>query len=161
MCSSCMKIFSYNGETTTTLLRHAPCGRGQPAMKNFLVTKKGTNFKEIDFKNTREAAVKFVVKDYRPYHAIECEGLKDLCYAMVQLGQRYQNMSKNDFEKILPCRKTVVKDVLTKSSELINHFSEEMRHCLKYAGGIASTVDLWTDNYKRKSYLSITVHLNI
>lgn len=161
ICSSCMKFFAYNGETTSTLLRHSACGKGQPSMNKFVVKKKATEFKEMDIKNVREAAMKFVVKDYRPFYAIECEGLKDLCYAMVLFGQKYSNMSKDDFEKILPSRQTVGRDVSARSLELINVMSKEMRHCLNFAGGFAATTDLWTDNYKRKSYMSITVHLNI
>lgn len=161
VCSSCKKLFAYNGETTSTLLRHAPCGKGQASMKKFLVAKKQTAFKEIDIKNIRDAAVKFVVKDYRPFYAVDCEGLKELCYAMVHLGQQYPHMSNDDLQRIMPCRMTVQKDVTTKSLELINYMSKEMRGCLDFAGGFAATVDLWTDNYKRKSYISTTVHLNI
>lgn len=81
-----MKIFIYNGETTTTLLRHFSRGKEQPSMNKFVVNKKATEFKEIDIQNIREVKMKFVVKDYRSYYAIECEGLKNLCYERLAMN---------------------------------------------------------------------------
>lgn len=36
-----------------------------------------------------------------------------------------------------------------------------MRDALNFAGGFSCTSDLWIDNFKRKSYLCITAHLNL
>lgn len=80
---------------------------------------------------------------------------------MVHLGQRYPNMSNDDVKKILPTRKTLASDVLKRSTDVCNQISNDMRDALNFAGGFSCTSDLWIDNFKRKSYLSITAHLNL
>lgn len=160
-CSSCLKYFSYNGQTTSTLLRHIECGREQPSIRIFLAQKQPLKVKQIDINNVRDASIKFIVKDLRPYAAIEGDGLIELCQSMVQLGQRYPNMSNDDVKKILPTRKTLSSDVLKRSTDVCNQISNDMRDAINFAGGFSCTSDLWTDNFKRKSYLCITAHLNL
>lgn len=82
-CSSCSKFFTYNGEAATALLRHSSCGKQRSSLFKFLVNKNPTKFNKIDLNNVREAAMKFVVKDRRPYYVIEGDGLIDLCKSMI------------------------------------------------------------------------------
>lgn len=65
---------------------------------------------KIDKERLRTAAVNFVSKDLRPYLAIECEGLLDLCNACMEFGQKYRRADRNDLEKVLPSRNTVKED---------------------------------------------------
>lgn len=161
-CSSCLIFFPYNGETTSVLLRHIPCNNGpQPLISKFLTSNKYTQFKQNDIDSVKEAAVKFVVKDRRPYYAVQGDGFIDVCKAMVRLGQKYPKLNNNDIERIIPSRQTVANDVRIKSNQAIDIISRDLTECLKYPGGFACTTDLWTDNFRRKSYLSITVHLNL
>lgn len=160
-CSSCSKFFAYNGETTTSLLRHSSCGKQHSSLFKFLVNKKPTEFNKIDLNNVREAAMKFVVKDRRPYYAIEGDGLIDLCKAMIDIGRKYPNMSNEDFARVIPSRQTIANDVIKKAEEVVQMISKDFRKTLTYPGGFACTGDLWTDNYRRESYLTITAHLNL
>lgn len=159
-CSCCSTFFAYNGETTTLLLRHIlKCAPNQPSISNFFAVKKPITIKEIDMARLREAAIKFVVKDLRPFYAIEGDGLNDLCKAILHLGQKYPTMSEDDFNNVMPSRQTVSRDVIKKSDEVRNNIKDDLKNALKFPGGFACTSDLWTDNFKRKSYLSITVHM--
>lgn len=160
--SCCAKYFAYNGETTTVLLRHmSTCRKDQPSISKFLVSKKPITFKDFDIVRVRDAATKFVVKDRRPYYAIEGEGLNDLCKAILQLAQKYPTMADDDFAKIIPSRMTIARDVLKKSNDVRNIISNNLRNALEFAGGFACTSDIWIDSFKHKSYISMTAHLNL
>lgn len=128
-CSCCSQFLTYNGQTTTVLLRHmSKCGNHQPSILKFLVSKKSITFKEIDIASVREAAMKFVVKDLRPFYAIEGDGLNELCKTMLQLGQKYPTMSDHDFANIMPSRTTVARDVVKKSNDVRNIISKDLRN---------------------------------
>lgn len=59
----------------------------------------------------------FVIKDLRPFKAIEGEGMMDLLKVMVHLGSKYPWMTDDDIEDLIPCRKTIRNDVQLKTDE--------------------------------------------
>lgn len=58
----------------------------------------------------------------------------------------------------MPSRKTLSRNVVEKSNDVRNIISNDLRNALEFFGGFACTSDIWTDNFKRKSYLSIIAH---
>lgn len=57
----------------------------------------------------------------------------------------------------LQVRQNVVKEALQAKKEI----TKTLHTAIKEVGGFASTVDLWTDNFKKQHYIAITAHLNI
>lgn len=105
----------------------------------------------------KDASAKFVAKDFRPYNAVECEGLTDLCPASVQFGQRYPRATANDFEDAMPSRHILVGHM----EKVANSAKTEIRKIMDLAkkqNGLAATTDCWTDNYQKRSYMCITIH---
>lgn len=70
------------------------------------------------------AAAKYIADDMRPYHAIEGAGFRELCFELMQFGQRHATATKADLESVLPCRNTVregVKAISDVSREFIKN----------------------------------------
>lgn len=109
--------------------------------------------------NLKRAAAQYIAKDLRPYHAMDCDGLFDLCKAVMEFGQKYPKASSSTLKSALPSRNTVKSAV----HDISNDARNEIRKILnmgKEAGGFAATTDCWTDKYRNLTYICITVHVN-
>lgn len=106
------------------------------------------------------AAAKFVCRDLRPYHAIDCPGLFDLCAATMKFGQRYATATDEDLKKSMPTRNAVKATV----SEVASTVREKIKTILQKSreyGGFGATTDNWTDNHLHNSYICVVVHTRI
>lgn len=84
----------------------------------------------------------FIAKDLRPYKAIECEGLLDLCTACIEFGKKYRNATRKDLESAMPSRNTVQSTV----SKIAQSNRKKVKDMILKAietGGIAATTDCW------------------
>lgn len=70
-------------------------------------------------------------------------------------------MSSEDIARVISSRQTIANDVTRKAEEVVQMISNDFRNPLLYPGGFTCTGDLWTENFRRKSYLTITAHLNL
>lgn len=131
-------------------------------MDDFFTTKSRPKIKIADVHKSEvdEGAVRFVSEDLRPYSAIEGNGCKALMTAAFKLGQAYPNMSIEQFQEEIPGRKHVHQLVSKKSVDATAMISKKLHEAMDISGGFASTVDLWTDKFRQKSYMGITAHTN-
>lgn len=159
-CVNCDKFYKYNGGTTSSLQRHK-CGSKtkQRRIDDFLDTK-NQKISKTDSLKLRDAVTKFIVKDLRPFKAMEGDGLYALLQAMVSLGATYPWLGNKDIHNIIPSKKTVHNSVVNKAEEAKIMITKAMRESLDYPGGFSCTTDIWTDNLKHRAYLCITLHSN-
>lgn len=113
-----------------------------------------------DREQLKLAAAKFVCKDLRPYYAIECDSLIDLCNAIMAFGQKYTKASRNDLIEALPSRNTVKLAINGIANERRKQIADILNKTKEF-GGFAATTDNWTDNYKHLPYICVTPHVNI
>lgn len=158
MCIKCKEFVPYRGPTTTQLLRHK-CSPNHRSIGSFLTKK--LKFSESDINNVRDAAMQFIVKDIRPFYALEGDGLRELCKALIIVGQKYTRMSDADIENLIPHRKVIKKRVDEKAIYVQKTIMEDFRRALEFPGSFSCTTDLWTDDYRHISYLCLTAHINI
>lgn len=125
------------------------------------ITNKRIKFSESDIDKVRNAAMQFVVKDIRPFYAVEGEGLRCLCKTMILLGRKYPQMSDADIESLIPHRTVIRERVDDKAEEIQQTIKANFRKALKYPDGFSCTTDLWTDDFKQISYMCLTAHINI
>lgn len=107
----------------------------------------------------RDSAAKFVVKDFRPFYAIEGNGLKDLIHAAIQLAKRYPNMRISDLENALPSRNTLtthVNSLAEKGKEVVTKL---LRNAIDISGGFGVTSDMYDEKYNSTSILGVTIHI--
>lgn len=158
-CCECREIIysPYNDGNTNRLLRHIcyeiDANNNSETAKTLLITKS-------DRENLKMASAKFVSKDLRPYYAVECKGLLDLCYSCVKFGQKYRKASEADFLAAMPSRNTVRSAV----TEMANVNRKKIAHLIKSginSGGVAASTDTWTDDYRHATYINVVAHLCI
>lgn len=157
-CVSCEHVVPNlsSDSNTNRLIRHK-CSN---EIENYPLKEEKTNFSKLEKETVKAAAANFVALDLRPYAAIEGEGLFDLCYAVLKLGQKNRKMQRSDLKSILPSRNTVRSTVSTLASSTREKISKLMTDALK-TGGIAATTDTWTDDYQKRTYIYVVAHLCI
>lgn len=115
---------------------------------------------KVDREKLKMASVNFIVKDLRPYFAIQCEGLLDLCNACMEFGQKYRRASRDDLVQTLPTRNTV-KDAVTREAGLVRKTIGDLLRRAIVSGGIAATTDTWTDDYQHTTYIAVVAHISV
>lgn len=113
-----------------------------------------------DKKNLKKGAINFVAKDFRPYSAIECEGLIDLCTACMEFGQNNRRATQADLMNALPSRNTVKEGVNTQAHAKKKVIADLMKQACD-CGGLAATTDTWTDDYRHNTYIAVVAHMCI
>lgn len=99
-------------------------------------------------------------EDMRPFHAIDCEGLLDLCTSAMEFGQRNPKAKREDLAEAMPTRNTTKSTVIEMSMEC----KEKIRKILAEArniGGFAATCDIWIDDHMHNTYICVVVHVNL
>lgn len=99
-------------------------------------------------------AVEFVAKDIRLFQVVAGTGFLNMAQTLIGIGAKYGNV---DASSLLPHPTTLSRN----TSEL----AEELRDVVKdivvpiaRSIGISVTLDLWTDDHKKVSYLGVTIH---
>uniref|UniRef100_A0A3P9DLA7 HAT C-terminal dimerisation domain-containing protein n=1 Tax=Maylandia zebra TaxID=106582 RepID=A0A3P9DLA7_9CICH len=129
-------------------LLHALSGQTKLAFtKSLLVPEK---FK----KETRDKCVQFVCQDIRPYDTISGKGFTQLAQHLVDTAAR---IGKFDVCEILPHPTTVSRNVEMRAQSLRKHVVEEITATISKFG-CAVTADIWTETYRKTSFLSATIH---
>lgn len=152
-CDKCLKVLPFCSHKTGTsgLRRHScPITKGQTKLaftKSLLVPEK---FK----KETRDKCVQFVCQDIRPYDTISGKGFTQLAQHLVDTAAR---IGKFDVCEILPHPTTVSRNVEMRAQSLRKHVVEEITATISKFG-CAVTADIWTETYRKTSFLSATIH---
>lgn len=154
-CTLCDEII-YNPTTsgnTTPFIRHVCKVQSKDGVPALLISKDQKD-------KLKSAAALFVAKDFRPYFAIECEGLLNLCTAVMEFGQRYPKATSVDLKNALPSRNTVRTAVCKIAGDVRQNIRRVMQMA-KEQSGLAATTDCWTDDYKHHTYICITIHASV
>lgn len=162
-CSKCSDFCRYNGVTTSKLLKHKCLKNGQPTIGNFFASTSTRLVKlsKTEVTQVRDAASEFIVKDIRPYYALEGSGLQKLCKTMIDVGRKHPNITEADIERIIPSRWIMRRHIDTKASNIKEQLKNYFKQAIDTVGGFSCTLDLYTDRYKCITYMGITAKLNI
>lgn len=98
--------------------------------------------------------VEFCARDVRPYEIITGQGFLNLVQYFVSIGAKYGEI---DVKTVLPHPTTVSRHV----SDVRDEMQAKVLPIIEEAinkGECAATTDGWSDNYKKKYYLSMTTH---
>lgn len=118
--------------------------------------KKKMKIHEKDQEELKESCVYFVANDMRPFHAVESVGMKRLLETVMNITKKYPMITRDDLNRILPCRKTVVNRTKEKAETIRQHITQLFLLAIANVGGFSCTTDMWTDNYKRGKYICLT-----
>lgn len=159
-CINCGDFVEYNGSTTSNLLYHK-CRIVHKESVFQEQAKEQRRFDQKDIDGIRDSIVKFVAFDIRPFFAIEGEGLLDLLIKMAEVGNRYQNISREDVRQLIPSRRTVKRHTESMADKMKDFIKKHFREALICPGGFSCTIDIWTEKHTHVSYLGMTAHLSL
>lgn len=148
-CRTCFSVMKFDPRTTSNLVKH----------KCYRITKEIDGKVEVN-NETKKEGLKLICQWFtancRPFQLIEDSGLKDFAMFMVRIGVKYgENV---DIDKLLPHSTTVSRNIDTLFETTFSKVKHEISVNCKNGYGLTSGI--FTDDYLRQSYLSLTIHYN-
>lgn len=144
-CKTCDKVLSHNSGTSS-LIRHK-CSVPRSVSAAVSVSKQ-------DRENITRSCVLMCASDIRPFETVAGKGFRTMAQNLVHIGAKYGNI---DIDKVLPDPRTVSRNV----HDVANRVRQDTLPCVLEAAGkcfLACTTDMWSDDYKKISYTTITGH---
>lgn len=159
-CIKCKSVLFRPNNNTNIMLRHMQICSTDANNNNVLPKQPTTKsiVSQEDKERLKLAAAKFVIKDIRPYIAVQGNGLLDLCFACVEFGKKYRKATHEDLVTSMPSRNTVRNTV----TEIAERSRKDISKLFKKAiatGGIGATTDTWSDDFMKRTYISVVAHV--
>lgn len=169
-CLNCSEVLVNDTKSTTPFLRHIKACNLKK--KQIPITRYAKTSVDATAQNTvkvsmqhrqnlKDGMSQFVCNDLRPYLAVEGKGFVASMCAAFEVGQANPSLSRSDFIRILPGRTTVQKDIESKVDVAKKKVKGVLQQAYKAFGGFACTSDMWTDDFRQKSYITVTAHVPI
>ncbi|CAJ0851345.1 4781_t:CDS:2, partial [Entrophospora sp. SA101] len=153
-CKNCDQIYKYNYKDGTSSLKRHVCRRAlnnQPKITSFIENKM---VPAIAKETTAKKIMEFVCKDLRPFEIINGSGFREFAQEMINIGSVHGCIS---IDNLLPHPTTVSRNVIKAAESIKSSLAGKLTDIFQKTGG-AFTTDLWTDDYNKISYISLTVH---
>lgn len=157
-CKKCHNLMSYKLSKGSSHLSRHKCAvlTSEPSssIDQYFNKKPKTNIPQNVIKDCQQKCVQFCSQDIRPMDIVAGSGFKNLANYLISVGSKYGEVSA---ENLLPHPTTVQRNMLKitdiKREVVIDHVRSFIEEEL-----VAATTDMWTDNYKKMSYISLTLH---
>ncbi|OCU00242.1 hypothetical protein XELAEV_18006023mg [Xenopus laevis] len=160
-CKECQKVMVYDSHKTgTSSLRKHSCTLSLPrraTINNFFPRKNFRASTHQDKEKITRLAVKYVCKDIRSFESINGDGFYELAQGLVDIGAC---VGRVDVRTLLPDPTTVSRNTNKYADEVRQSLISELKKNLGKHGQGAITLDMWTDDYRKISYLCITPSSN-
>ncbi|CAL9699746.1 unnamed protein product [Knipowitschia caucasica] len=101
-----------------------------------------------------DKCVDFCTKDLRPFYTVSGEGFQALAQELINIGASYGRIAASS---VLPHHGTISKACLEKAEMKREQLVSELKQTLA-SGDIGMSTDMWTDDYRKMSYIAITCH---
>ena len=157
-CSKCFKVYQYkdsNGKHfgTRNLLEHTRrcVGSRKSQLQIYQCVPRKVQLSKGDVANLKRKAVQYCVEGYQSFRAIEHDGLMNIMQTCVDYGAKY---GKFQIADEMVKRNTVAKEASSLACEVKRQLASRMKDPTE-DGTVAVTIDLYTDDYRKKSYLDI------
>ena len=146
-CEKCMKVLSYNGRQTTNLLRHKCLGNLTSAE---IVKQQVSEETKSDFTNI---CTNWIIETGLPFSVVGTKSFQKLIDHVLDLGKKIPFVI--DTDHLIPDATTVSRRVTKIAADEKTKLREDICEKVHIA---SATTDLWTDNYIRRNYITLTFH---
>ena len=123
-------------------------------MTNFVTRKKVLDNKDTD--ELRSVLAHFCSADLRPFSVVEGAGFQKAAQFFVSIGHKYGNIP---IQSVMPSRTTVSETCRSEAVADRDILVQSVNSFIDKYGLIGVTTDMWQDNYKKKNYVAVTVHM--
>lgn len=168
-CTTCKKVIKHDIHLsgTTHLSRHAAChaqktesgGKSTKVVPQSKLTGFVTRTKVLNGADTaqlRRSLAFFCAADLRPYSAVEGLGFQQLAQTFIGIGSKYGNVA---IKEILPSRTTVADTCKSEAEVSRAKLVETINDYVIRYGIMGVTTDMWQEDYKKKNFVAVTVHM--
>lgn len=157
-CEKCKLLFKYESSKTGTshLKRHKCYDKlddSQRKISEFSQIKQPVVFSAKIKEQLIKDSIFFCSKDIRPFEIIKGLGFKKLCQSLIQIGAQYGNIKVDD---ILPHPTTISRHLIETAECIRQKLLPEISAVMEL-GICAATTDMWTDDYKKIPYITLTI----
>ena len=90
----------------------------------------------------------------RPFEIITGQGFREFAQEMINIGSIHGCLQVDD---LFPHPTTISRNIIKDADSLKIKIANTLKEIFELVGG-AFTTDLWTDDYRKISYISLTVH---
>ena len=158
-CNKCFKVYQYKDNNrkhfgTHNLLEHTQrCvgGSKKTQMKMDQCIPRKVQLSKGDVSNLKRKAVEYCIDGYHSFRAIEHKGLMNIMQTCVDYGAKYGKFQiKDEMMK----RNTVAREASSLACEVKQQLASQLKDPAE-DGTVSLTVDMYTDDYRKKSYLDI------
>lgn len=158
-CVKCDRVFKYNPRSngTSQILNHGCLSSNESQTKIDGLTTTKKTIAEADKVQLKMSAVSLCTKDFRPFEAINGIGLFALIKTCFFLGAKYGMLEDIQIRSLLPSSRTISRSISQLAATVKGLLFGKVADITKRIG-MSFTTDVWTDNFRRISYLSLTVH---
>lgn len=157
-CSQCGALLSYESKKTgtSTLSRHLNTCTGksddrQTSILSFVPKTAPLRAKQA----ITDKCVDFCCQDLRPFSVVSGEGFKSLAQELINVGSTFGRVP---VDSVLPHYTTVSKACTEKAEVKRSLLIERVKKALASGCDVAMSTDMWTDDYRKMSYIAITCH---
>lgn len=156
-CTKCKTLMAYTYNTGSSHLSRHKCmlvsRESKSSMLSF-VTKKNKSLPNNVMNECKEKCIKFVCQDIRPMDIVSGPGFKDLASYLIKVGSQFGQI---DVDDLLPHPTTISRNLIKNSDAKREQLFISIKPFL-IANMVSATTDMWTDNYKKRSYIALTLH---
>ena len=159
-CKKCLKCFKYDSHKTGTShlkrhVEHCISSTSQSSGRQLKLPFKNCGVARQAKSDALNAAVSVVVKDLRPFSVFDGEGMKEFAQTCIDIRAKYGKLT---VEEVLPSRNTIAKKVKSTALDQKTNLLASLKLAISNNSGFGVTSDLWTDDFKKLTYLSCTAH---
>lgn len=90
-------------------------------------------------------------------YAVKGEGLSDLLSVFSMIGATHGEISSENCTKIMPHPTTITRNVHVLAQAVAKTLADVVQPIYSRFGG-AITLDLWSDKFRKRTYLGVTSH---
>lgn len=105
-----------------------------------------------DKEKVNKKCVQVCAKDLRPFNFVQGEGFVELAQEFINIGAKYGEV---DVASVLPHPTTISRHIKEIADQIRNEIIPKIKDAISEKQ-CAMTCDLWTDNYRRLHYLTVT-----
>jgi hypothetical protein len=159
-CHVCEALYTYSSQTGTSALNKHKCRAsavspgGSHSMINFAKAPIQPNAgqKQLITRSLGDMCA----LDIRPFSIVSGKGFRSLLQNVLDIG--VSSKSPMTVEDLLPDQVTVKRSLRMRCASTKDILISKVQHHFKCGLWAAFTLDIWTDDYHQKSFLSVTIH---
>ena len=161
-CVSCFTVFTAKANTGTSALKRHSCKKpdatiqSQPTITSMFAPKIHAVVPGSVQKAMTKSLVRMCASDLRPFNVINGDGFRHMLNTALQL--QHQSKSLLDLDQLLCSDRTISRTAIKEADLIRLKLKTSLELHFESGGHAAFTTDLWTDDMKKISYSSVTVH---